>query len=208
MNNPEIKREELIKKVLGLEWEMFTSVNSANGRALCQDDNKTFMIMRRSQAEIWSVNTLASYLDDLMAAKRDNNNLMAVKYARMMEVTFPEEYINLEKQLPAVSERSRELVEEIVKYHLEWSMEASRRYPKFFSLGRPVSGTADRINSIENYLKSELLTYSGDTLALCLKDTIVAADKGVNLSLEILKNTAKSYGFDSLDAVEDKLTGG
>ncbi|MFC1495531.1 DUF4125 family protein [Thermodesulfobacteriota bacterium] len=207
MDIPDMKREGLIKEVLGLEWEMFTNVNSANGRASCQDDTGTFMIMRRAQAGIWSADTLTSYLNDLRAAKYDKRNLMAEKYARMMEATFPEEYEILEKQLPAVSDRSRELAREIVKYHLKWSMEASGKYPKFFSLGRPVSGNTDRSNSIENYLKSELLTYSENTLELCLKDTIAAADNDVNLSLEILKNTANSYGYSSLDEIEEKSPG-
>ncbi|MFC1838761.1 DUF4125 family protein [Thermodesulfobacteriota bacterium] len=207
MDIPDMKREGLIKEVLDLEWEMFTNVNSANGRASCQDDTGTFMIMRRAQAGIWSADTLTSYLNDLRAAKYDKRNLMAEKYARMMEATFPEEYEILEKQLPAVSDRSRELAREIVKYHLKWSMEASGKYPKFFSLGRPVSGNTDRSNSIENYLKSELLTYSEETLELCLKDTIAAADNDTNLSIEILKNTARSYGFDSLDAIEEKFSG-
>lgn len=207
MDNPDIKREEVIKEVLDLEWEMFTNVNSVNGRASCQDDFKTFMIMRRAQAYIWSVDTLTTYLNDLSVAKRDKINLMAVKYARMMEATFPEEYEILKEQLPDVSDRSRKLTQEIVKYHLEWSLEAFGKYPRFFSLGRPVSQNTDRSNSIENYLKSELLTYSEETLELCLKDTIAAAENGVNLSLEILKNTARSYGFDSLDAIEERLSG-
>ena len=201
-----MKREEITKEVLDLEWEMFANVNSVNGRASCQDDTRTFIIMRKAQADTWSVDTLKSYLNDLKSAKGDKINLMAVKYARMMELTFPEEYDALKKQLPAVSDRSRKLAQEIVKYHLKWSMEASGKYPEFFSLGRPVSGNAGRSNSIENYLKSELLTYSEETLELCLKDTTAAAEKDMNLSLEILKNTAMSYGFDSLDAIEEKLS--
>ena len=207
MDSPDMKREELIREVLALEWEMFTNVNSINGRASCQDDDKTFIIMRKAQADVWSMDTLKSYLLDLKNAKDDKTNLMAIKYARMMEATFPEEYENLKEQLPVVSDRSRKLAIEIVKYHLKWSMEAFGKYPKLFSLGRPASGSAGRSNSIENYLKGELLTYSEETLGLCLKDTIAAANNDMNLSLEILKNTAKSYGFDSLDAIEEKLSG-
>lgn len=208
MNIPYMKQEELIKEVLDLEWEMFTNVNSINGRASCQDDDKTFIIMRKAQADTWSMDTLKSYLKDLKAAKSDKRNLMAVKYARMMETTFPEEYENLKEQLPVVSDRSCKLVNEIVKYHLKWSMEAFDKFPKLFSMGRPASGNVGRSNSIESYLKSELLTYSEKTLELCLKDTMAAADNDINLSLEILKNTARSYGFESLDEIEKKLSGG
>lgn len=203
-----MKREELINKVLDFEWEMFTNVNGADGRATCQDDKKTFMIMRKAQADIWSADTLNSYFNDLKVAKQNNANLMTLKYARMMEMTFPEEYEAIKKQLPVISVRVSDLVCEIVKHHLKWSMEASQKYPKLFSLGRPVTGTVDRSISIENYLRSELLTYSENTLNLCLKDTIEAAGNDINLSLEILKNTAGSYGFDALDAIEEKSSGG
>ena len=202
-----MKREDIIKEVLALEWEMFTNVNSTEGRTSCQDDLKTFMIMRRAQAGVWSEDTLSSYLDDLRAAKQDKKNLMAIKYARMMEVTFPLEYEAIKEQLPPVSDRIRKLAREIVEYHLKWSMEASGKYPRLFSMGRPVSSDMNRANSIENYLKSELLTYSENTLELCLRDTIDAADDNLNLSIEILKNTARNYGFDSLEALEKTLKG-
>ena len=204
-----IDRVDVIEKVLALEWDMFTNVAGVNGRASCQDDKKTFVIMRRAQAEIWSTETLAGYLGDLESAKKDGINLMSIKYARMMEVTYPDEYENIKDRLPPVSERVNELVGRIVKYHLAWSIEASKKYPKLFSLGRPVATAVENMQhaiSIENYLRSELLTYSENTLKLCLQDTMKAYDNKMNLSIEILKNTAKSYGYESLDAIEKSLS--
>ena len=134
---------------------------------------------------------------------------MSIKYARMMEVTYPDEYENIKDRLPPVSERVNELVGRIVKYHLAWSIEASKKYPKLFSLGRPVATAVENMQhaiSIENYLRSELLTYSENTLKLCLQDTMKAYDNKMNLSIEILKNTAKSYGYESLDAIEKSLS--
>ncbi|MBU4009243.1 MAG: DUF4125 family protein [Proteobacteria bacterium] len=205
-----MERKELTKSILELEWEMFTNVANADGRASCQDDRPTFMIMRKAQADIWDMDTLSSYSNDLKAAKENKINLMTIKYARMMEITFPDEYEAIKNELPPVSPRSRELVDEIVKYHLNWSIEASGKYPKLFSLGRPVTAANSRIGhfsaSIDNYLQSELLTYSEATLELCLKNTLEAVRNDVNLSLEILKNTAKSYGFETLDAIEEALS--
>ncbi|MBU3947680.1 MAG: DUF4125 family protein [Proteobacteria bacterium] len=205
-----MERKELTKSILELEWEMFTNVSNADGRASCQDDRPTFMIMRKAQADIWDMDTLSSYSNDLKAAKENKINLMTIKYARMMEITFPDEYEAIKNELPPVSPRSRELVDEIVKYHLNWSIEASGKYPKLFSLGRPVTAANSRIGhfsaSIDNYLQSELLTYSEATLELCLKNTLEAVRNDVNLSLEILKNTAKSYGFETLDAIEEALS--
>lgn len=205
-----MERKELINTILELEWEMFTNVNNADGRASCQDNKPTFMVMRKAQADTWSMDTLISYLNDLKVAKENGINPMTIKYARMMEITFPEEYEAIKNQLPPVTPKVRELVDEIVKYHLKWSIEASGKYPMLFSLGRPLTsdnrGTGHFSASIDNYLQSELLTYSEATLELCLKDTLKAVADEVNLPLEILKNTAKSYGFETLEAIEKKLS--
>jgi hypothetical protein len=204
-----MERKELTDKILELEWEMFTNTNNAGGRASCQDDRPTFMIMRKAQSDIWGKDTLASYLHDLEEAVQDKTNLMTIKYAHMMKITFPDEYEAIKNSLPPISKPALELTGEIMKYHSKWSIEAAGKYPKLFSLGRPVSST-DNKNihnaAIDNYLRSELLTYSESTLELCLKDTLKAASAGVNLSLEIMKNTAESYGFNSLDAIESALS--
>jgi hypothetical protein len=203
-----MERKELADKIIELEWEMFTNTNNAGGRASCQDDKQTFMVMRKAQANIWSKETLSGYLQDLEDASRKQMNLMTIKYARMMKLTFPDEYNAIKEKLPQVSAHSLELADEIMKYHSKWSKEAADKYPKLCSLGRPVtsSGKNSQYAAIDNYLHSELLTYSEATLELCLKDTLKAASAGVNLSLEILKNTAESYGFNSLDAIESALS--
>ena len=204
-----MEREALINNILEFEWDMFTNAINIGGRASCQDDRPTFMIMRKAQANIWSMSTLISYLHDLEGAMQNKINLMAVKYAHMMKITFPEEYEEIKNEFPPVSSRVSELADEIMKYHSKWALEASVKYPKLFSLGRPIT-TADsggeHSASIDNYLHSELLTYSEATLELCLKDTQKAEAKGMNLSLEILKNTAESYAFESLDAIEKVLS--
>ncbi|MFH2045819.1 MAG: DUF4125 family protein [Pseudomonadota bacterium] len=205
-----MEREELIKIILEIEWEMFTKVQNADERASCQDNKPTFIVMRKAQADTWGMDTLASYLNDLKVAKESQINLVTIKYARMMEITFPEEYEAIKNQLPPVTSKARELVDKIMKYHLKWAIDASGKYPKLFSLGRPLTATDNKMGSfasIDNYLKSELLTYSEATLALCLKDTLEAAAKNINLPLEILINTAKSYGFETLEAIEQKMSG-
>jgi hypothetical protein len=201
-------RKEEIKRILELEWDMFTKAQSAGGRAACQDDQPTFTVMRKAQAEIWSDETLQSLRNDLLQARESGINLMTLKYAHMMEVTFPEEYAQLKDALPPVSNTAFALAREIVQIHAQWSAEAALRYPRLISMGRPLTSAdspGGRYAAMDNYLYSELLTYSEETLALCLKDTRTAKEDGVNLSLEILKNTARSYGYDSVDALEEVL---
>ncbi len=203
-----MERKELTNNILELEWDMFTNITNIGGRASCQDDRPTFMIMRKAQADIWSTNTLISYLHDLEDAVRNKMNLMAIKYAHMMKITFPEEYEKIKDKFPPVSTRVRELAHEIMEHHSKWALEASVKYPKVFSLGRPVTAPdrGGHYPSIADYLQSELLTYSEATLELCLQDTQKAEAEGKNLSLEILKNTAESYGFESLDSMEKALS--
>ena len=45
--------EELIEKIVMLEWKAFDKVENQGGRASCQDDWSTFSIMRKSQYMLW-----------------------------------------------------------------------------------------------------------------------------------------------------------
>ncbi|NLO47061.1 MAG: DUF4125 family protein [Clostridiales bacterium] len=203
-----MERQQLIDSIVELEWDMFTNAPSAGGRAACQDDKPTFTVMRKAQAEIWQEKTLLSYKNDLEQAADSGVNLMTLKYAHMMKVTFPEEYEQLKDALPPVSQRATELADEIVRIHSKWSIKAAERYPRLISLGRPLTSDGNRYAAMDNYLHSELLTYSEQTLALCLNDTRKAEAEGINLSMEILKNTAASYGYHSIEALEQRLKSG
>ena len=198
-------RDELIDEIIKLEWSMFTKTHNNGGRASCQDDWQTFEIMRRSQHMIWAMDTLDSYRKDLQTAKELGANLVTFKYAYMMRVTFPDEYEKLKDSLPAVSPEKKELVEEICAYHAKWSAEKAKKYPLISSMGRPLTANGGQWAAIDNYLYSELLTYSEPTLALCLRDTKAAESRGENLSIKIVENTAKMYGYKDLDSLEASL---
>ncbi len=200
-------REKLIERIIELEWEMFQATQNAGGRADCQDDRPTFEIMRSSQAKIWSDDTLESYLRDLELAESGGENLIAYKYGYMMETTYPDEYEKIKNRLPAVSASKKALVDEICSYHGNWTREAHSRYPRLAARGRPADDktAGGTWASVSNYLRSELQTYSERTLALCLRDTGAAAERGENLAVSIPKNTAAAYGFKSLDEVEAVL---
>ncbi|MGA1870913.1 MAG: DUF4125 family protein [bacterium] len=64
-----MERKELTNNILELEWDIFTNITNVGGRASCQDDKPTFMIMRKAQASIWGMNALISYLNDLKDAR-------------------------------------------------------------------------------------------------------------------------------------------
>lgn len=46
-----MERRELERQIVEKEWLMFQQVQGVNGRAACQDDWTTFLIMRLSQFE-------------------------------------------------------------------------------------------------------------------------------------------------------------
>ncbi|MDR2530708.1 MAG: DUF4125 family protein [Oscillospiraceae bacterium] len=204
-------RQKLITDVVNLEWEMFTNVQDASGRADCQDDLRTFVVMRSSQFSAWATDTIESYIEDLKGARADGVNLMTLKYARMMEITFPEEYAAIREALPSVEPEVLNMAALIAAVHVLWAQEIAERYPKLSALGRPsdydaaiLAGT-ERWAAQDNYLRSELLTYSKRTLELCLRDTVEAQAAGRNMGIEILEATVTRYGYDSLDSAESSL---
>jgi len=161
-------REDIIRKIIDIEWTMFQDVPNIGGKAPCQEERQTFEIMRISQAESWSEAALESYLADLIDAQKRERNLMTEKYARMMKSTSPMEYANIEHLLPPVEQEELALIEEITAIVLEWEEELSKKYPRLIQRGRPIrsSGDSNFVTSLETYLKGELSTYSLRTLKL------------------------------------------
>jgi hypothetical protein len=151
-------REDMIDSIVEAEWKMFQDVPNIGGRAACQDDLKTFRIMRAGQSASWSDAMLESYLDDLNDAKRSGRNLLTEKYARMMRSTSPSEYARIEHLLQPIDPEAIELIDQIVKIVLEWEQELLEKYPYIVKRGRPLFSREDSIGvtSMETYLRGEL----------------------------------------------------
>jgi hypothetical protein len=201
------RRDPVTASILEEELRMFQAVPSAGGRAPCQEDVRTFRIMRSSQMAGWSEAALLSYLGDLKEAAMAGRNLFTEKYARMMQSTFPDEYARIEHLLPTLDLRVLELIEEIVTIVLKWEHELLEKYPHIVKRGRPISSDGDSpwIASLETYLKGELATYSPRTLELYLEHVKQQESNGVNGSAIILAQTLKQYGFASLDEANERL---
>jgi len=184
---------------------MFQNVQNIGDRSKCQDDEKSFKILRAAQAKIWSEDTLLSYKNDLEKAKINNINLFTIKYGYMMKYTHPDEYQQIKDELLKPSDEKIIIAEEIKRFHNDWAKKAFELYPKLFKIIRPISDDKD-LPSITTYLFCELLTYSEKTLKLCLQDTKEAKENNLNLSIEILKNIADNFGFESLDQMAETFT--
>ena len=198
-------KEELIKEIFLIEWDMFKKVSNVGGEASCQQNQKTFMIMRVSQAMSWTEPMLESYLEDLKSAKKEGRNLMTEKYAHMMKSTFPEEYKEIAHRLPIISEDAISLVERITSMMVQWAKEMKKKYPNVVATGRPIERKGDNAydTSLETYSRGELLTYGISTLQLSWDYFSKCLAEGLNNYEAVLTNMVKLYGYDSIQRAEE-----
>ena len=197
------KKENLIQ----MEWQQFYQVHNEGGRASCQEDPKTFAIMRRSQFTAWPEALVDSYTADLEAAEEVGRNLLTEKYAWMMEDTAPEEFAQLCRFLPEPSLLQKEMLDEITQIQIAWMREYAEKYPRLAAGNRAIRAAeaAPGETSFETYLRGELHTYSEDTLLL-YRDMIRSLKaQGVNMSLLIMEANVKAYGYQSLEDTEKRL---
>lgn len=195
------KKENLIQ----MEWQQFYQVHNEGGRASCQEDPKTFAIMRRSQFTAWPEALVDSYTADLEAAEEVGRNLLTEKYAWMMEDTAPEEFAQLRRFLPEPSLLQKEMLDEITQIQIAWMREYAEKYPRLAAGNRAIRAAeaAPGETSFETYLRGELHTYSEDTLLL-YRDMIRSLKaQGVNMSLLIMEANVKAYGYQSLEDAEN-----
>jgi len=198
-----ITKNELIEKIVSIEWEMFDEVNEGKARANCQEDRTTFEGMRKAQFIEWSLPVVSSYLDDLETARSSGRNLVEEKYIHMMKGTEPEMYALLLSRVLPPSEAGFALAREISETLLEQMRVLFECYPHVAGQGRPLYSAYDHTGvSVETYQFGELLTYSEKTLAM-LKEHITGLEQeGISLARNILEATVMFYGYSSLDSAE------
>lgn len=196
------EQEQLIVKK---EWEMFQNVTNIGGRADCQDDWKTFLIMRLSQLKSWEDNVVDSYLKDLIEAEKAERNLVMEKYAYMMEDTDPAYFQEIRHLLPEVPERTLKMIDKIVDQFMKWEDEVEALYPHVRDNGRPAEGIgADGTVSVRTYLRSELKTYSEHTIIVYIAQMLMYPDK--NRYLISLEHMVQAYGYKSIEEAEKALS--
>ncbi len=163
------KKEDLITKIIEIEWEMFSKVNNRGGKASCQEEPKNFEIIRSSNFISWSEATLESYLNDLQEAKKVKRNLMTEKYARM------------EGLIPPPNSEVLSLIDKIVALECKWLEELAAKSPQYIP-ARPIYSRQDtpQVVSSETYSRGELATYSKKTLELYYQDILEMSQKNIN----------------------------
>jgi hypothetical protein len=161
--------DKLINSIIAEEWEMLTQVQQAQGAQL--GDERNFYIKRYGWLSGFAEDTLQSYLSDLRVSKNANINMVALKYAYMMQKTdFAYFDDNLRKNVPVVSDAKKEMVESTVAKLLEYK----RSVP---SADDVLTAEGIKMPSYEAYILGELETYTESTLKLIKRD--VEADSGI-----------------------------
>lgn len=206
-NDKLYSKEELVSKILKLEWEAFDKVENEGGRASCQNDFMTFKIMRQSQYMEWNEELLESFIYDFEEANKRGWNLITEKYGRMEISTAPKEYEKLKAFLPRHSESQDKIIEQIVAIQVGMMEEVANKFPKFAGGARTIHTSEDTEfnTSYETYLRGELGTYSEQTLGLYGRFIADIAKAGDNLAYRIMNNTAKLYGYKSIEDCESKM---
>ena len=196
-------KQDFIRKIVDIEWAMFTSVNEGEARADCQDDRVTFNGMRIAQYDAWSPETVISFLNDMENARMNGRNLVEEKYIHMMKTTEPARYSALFERITVPTDNASALAKEVSDILLEQTRVLFEDFPYVSGHGRPLYSTLDYGEiSVETYQLSELMTYSEKTLATLLAHVKELAKAGVSLARVILENTVKFYGYESLDMAE------
>ncbi len=197
----------LVEELVLLEWKAFDQVENEGGRADCQDDWNTFSIMRRSQYMTWTTQMLKSYINDFRRAGERGWNLITEKYGRMMESTAPARFAQIKDSFPELPQMKKEIIEEIVKIQVGWMEDFARRYPKAAGSARRIYTAEDTPfdTSYETYLRGEISTYSDETLDLYGRFIAGLCREEKNLAEMTMTNTARLYGYESLQELEEKL---
>ena len=194
--------DKVINKIIDIEWTMFDNVKGIDGRASCQDDARTFYIMRYSNFCARSERTNRSYLADLQEADRGERNLLMEKYAYMMEYSDPAYYYDvLEPKLPRANAEKMENIQKIIDMERKQNEAFARKYPKLASRMRPVKDNENGETSLSTYSLGEYKTYSEETIALLLGDMLANHD----MLIKQQTVTVRFYGYESIEAAEQEI---
>lgn len=200
----ELSIEDLVSKIVRLEFEAFDKVQNEGGRASCQNNWPTFSVMRKSQYMIWTRQMLTQYLYDFTREYEQGHNLITEKYGRMMESTAPERYEEIRQYFPELSETKKAVIEQIVGIQMNMLEEFGREYPLLAGNARSFHTYEDNPmnTSYETYLRGEISTYSDKMLQLYGGFVVSCAQGGRNIAKEIIAGTGRLYGYEDLDSFE------
>ncbi|MBR1701763.1 MAG: DUF4125 family protein [Lachnospiraceae bacterium] len=199
--------EQLVDRIVKLEFEAFDKVKNEGGRAYCQNDWPTFSVMRKSQYLTWNRTMLLQYFYDFDREYRRGHNLITEKYARMMESTTPERFREMAENFPKLTEQQKAIIDQIVAVQMGMMEEFAEEHPKVAGNARNLHTYEDSIvdTSYETYLRGEISTYSDKMLQLYGQHVVGCLQAGINIARQTIENTARLYGYENLDKFEASI---
>lgn len=202
----DLGKEELVDRIVKLEFEAFDKVSNEGGRASCQNNWPTFSIMRKSQYLVWNKDMLIQYLYDFTREYEKGHNLITEKYGRMMESTAPEKYEELKPYFPVISEQKKAIIEQIVALQVAMVEEFGENYPNLAGNARDFHTYEDNYynTSSETYLRGEISTYSDKMLQLYAGFVVDCVKRQINITKETISNTAVLYGYKDIEEFENR----
>ena len=124
----------------------------------------------------------------------------------MMESTDEKAWNDIKDNFPELSDEKRGIIEQIVAIQMKMMEEFSQNHPKVATNARTLHTSEDTLydTSYETYLRGEISTYSDKMLQLYGKYVVDCFKEGENIALNTMTNTAKIYGFSSLEEFESR----
>lgn len=170
------ERNELVEPIIDLEQDMFVAVRALDESSVCQENLKTFRLMRWMTHSAHGEEFLESYLQDLVEATQAGRNLMTEKYA-IMEGYFPSTIT--------------ETMKFIVFSEKRWMEDLKKRYPNIFR---------DQGN-FQRYIEADLQILSQRSLQFYYKEVMDGLNTECNLVEERYENLYRRLGYCSLEEV-------
>lgn len=197
---------QLISETLFLELEMLHCTKNCTLELASVYDEEVFQTIRGNQLKSWNYPMLESYRRDIGNALAERRNLYCERYAHLLVQLDPGKYQNLQDGLPKIVIEKRWLV--------DWNCQARRSWWEALGCMRvevqmlmwSLYKNADKMDQ-EVCLRSELMTYSVETLRLYAAYVEKLQKEGKNIDQIILAQILNGYGYSSLDdAVQKRMT--
>lgn len=172
------ERKELTRFIIDIEQDMFASVQTSE-LSSCQENLKTFRVMRWMNHSTHGDEFLDSYFQDLVDAQQEGRNLMTEKYA-IIQGLIPSDVT--------------ETMESVIYFETQWLGALKDRYPNLLK----------RFGGFKPYFEAELQVISEKSLDLYHKEIIDGVKAGRNLVQERYENLYRYLGHNSLEEANAK----
>ena len=198
---------QLISETVALEFEMLHRAQNCNPVLSSAYNELVFCNVRSSQLRAWTRPMLESYQQDIHHANEQERNLFCERYAYLMLQLDPEKYPGLQERVPKASIEKMWLVDWICSARAAWWTDIGRQQRDAKTLMWSIYKDAANLDG-DACLRSELLTYSVETLRLYAAHIETMQKEQRSIDQLILDHTLTACGYASLNEAVRGLAAG